>query len=106
MLYMLHGVEETSLWTIGRIQAIRNLFDTTVARCRNELPQVYSKELVELIFRQPYCRISFVVEAGIAKRQTASVYLQELERIGILAGQKKGREVVYKHPALLQVLTA
>ena len=105
VLYMLRGVEETSLWTTGRIQAIRNLFDATVARCRKELPQIYSKELIELIFRQPYCKIAFVVDAGIAKRQTASVYLQELERIGILAGQKNGREVVYKHPALLGVLT-
>jgi len=46
------------------------------------------------------------VEAGIAKRQTASVYLQELERIGILIGEKKGREIVYKNPSLLQTLTA
>ena len=89
----------------GEQVAIGNRFDATVAHCRKELPLIYSKELIELIFRQPYCKISFVVEAGIAKRQTASVYLQELERIGVLAGQKKGREVVYKHPALLRVLT-
>jgi len=69
------------------------------------LPKVYSKELIELIFRQPYCKISFVVEAGIAERKTASVYLQELERVGILRGEKSGREMVYRHPALLEVLT-
>ena len=103
--YMLRGVEETSLWTIGRIQAIRDLLDATVDRCRAELPKVYSKELIELIFRQPYCKISFVVEAGIAERKTASVYLQELERVGILRGEKRGREMVYRHPALLEVLT-
>jgi Fic family protein len=105
-LYMLRGVEETSLWTIGRIRAIRELLDSTIERCRREAPQVYSKELIELIFRQPYCRISFVVEAGIAERKTASVYLQELERIGILLGEKRGREMVYRHPALLKLLTA
>jgi Fic family protein len=103
--YMLRGVEETSLWTIGRIQAIRDLLDKTVDRCRAELPRVYSKELIELIFRQPYRKISFVVEAGIAERKTASVYLQELERVGILRGEKRGREMVYRHPALLEVLT-
>jgi hypothetical protein len=65
-----------------------------------------NKALVELIFRQPYCKISFVVEAGIAERKTASVYLQELERVGILRGEKRGREMVYRHPALLEVLTA
>jgi hypothetical protein len=47
---------------------------------------------------------AFVVDAGIAKRKTASEYLQELERIGILAGETRGREVIYRHPALLEAL--
>ena len=86
--------------------AIRDLFDQTLARCRAKLPsKVYSKELVELVFMQPYCKIQFLVEAGIAKRQTASEYLKELERIGVLTAEKQGREVLYKNPALLAVLT-
>ena len=104
LLYMLRGVEETALWTTGRIQAIRELFDLTMDRCRTESPKIYSKELIELIFRQPYCKISFIVDAGIAKRKTASEYLQELERIGVMVGEKHGRETIYKHPALLEVL--
>ena len=104
LLYMLRGVEETAAWTTNRIRAIRGLLDATVERCRQKAPGIYSKELVELVFRQPYCKIGSVVEAGIAKRQTASEYLQELERIGILAGEKRGREVIYRHPALLKVL--
>ncbi|MFM8573006.1 MAG: hypothetical protein ACKOAU_15535 [Pirellula sp.] len=39
-----------------------------------------------------------------AKRKTASEYLQELERIGVMVGEKHGRETIYKHPALLEVL--
>jgi predicted transcriptional regulator len=62
--------------------------------------------LVELIFRQPYCKIAFVVEAGIARRKTASHYLQELERIGILTSERAGREMAYRNPALLSVLGA
>lgn len=106
LLYVLHGVEETARWTMNRIRAIRDLFDATVERCRVELPRIYSKELVELIFRQPYCKIAFVVDAGIAKRQTASGYLQELERLGILTSERHGRELIYKHPALVDLLTA
>jgi Fic family protein len=107
LLFVLSGVEETANWTTGRILAIRDLFDQTLARCRAKLPsKVYSKELVELVFTQPYCKIQFLVDAGIAQRQTASEYLQELERIGVLSGEKKGREVIYKHPALLKVLAA
>jgi len=107
LLFMLTGVEETAAWTTGRILAIRDLFEQTLARCRANLPsKVYSKELVELVFTQPYCKIQFLVDAGIAERKTASTYLQALEKIGILQGEKQGREVIYKHPGLLQVLTA
>jgi Fic family protein len=102
LLFILTGVEETAVWTTGRILAIRDLFDETVALCRAKLPsKVYSKELIELIFAQPYSKISFLVEAGIAQRQTASEYLQALEQLGILKGEKRGREVLYRHPALV-----
>jgi hypothetical protein len=40
----------------------------------------------------------------IAKRKTASEYLQELECIGVMVSEKHGRELIYKHPALLEVL--
>jgi len=36
------------------------------------------------LFKQPYCRIANVVDAGLAKRQTASVYLKSLAEIGVL----------------------
>jgi cell filamentation protein, protein adenylyltransferase len=107
LLFLLTGIEETAEWTTGRIVAIRDLFDETLARCRAKLPsKVYSKELVELIFTQPYCKIQLLVEAGIAKRQTASEYLQELEKLGVLKGEKQGREILYKNPALLKLLSA
>lgn len=107
ILFVLTGVEETAAWTTGRILAIRDLFDQTLGFCRAKLPsKVYSKELVELVFTQPYSKIQFVVDAGIAERKTASTYLQELEKIGILKGEKQGREIIYKHPGLLKVLTA
>jgi Fic family protein len=104
LLYMLRAVEETAQWTTGRITAIRDLFDATVERCQREIPRVYSKELIELIFQQPYCKIAFAVEAGIARRKTASEYLQELERVGILFSERRGRQVIYRHPALLEAL--
>ena len=101
------AVEETARWTTGRIRAIRDLFDATTERCRLELPgRVYSKELMELIFTQPYVKIKFLVDAGIAERITASRYLRALEQIGILVGEQRGRELVYRHPALLEVLSA
>jgi len=58
-----------------------------------------------LISVQPYCKIEFVVDAGIAKRRTASEYLKKREVIGILESRKVGREKIYVHTALLKLLT-
>lgn len=106
ILYMLTALHETSEWTISRILSIRDLFSATLDRCKRDLPStVYSKELIELIFSQPYCHIATLVDAGIAKRQTASTYLKELETIGVLTSERSGREMIFRHPALLQILT-
>ena len=107
VLFMLSVIEETALWTYDRILAIRHLLDETSEKCRLELPPaVYSKDLVELVFIQPYCKIQFVVDAGVAKRQTAASYLQEMEKIGVLESRKIGRERIYIHPALLALIRA
>ena len=105
LLFMLTAVEETARWTTGRVLAIRALLDATVERCRQELPAyMYSKELVELTFVQPYVKVKFLVDAGIAKRQTAATYLRALEKLGILVSERHGREFIYKHPALLELI--
>ncbi len=58
-----------------------------------------------IIFEQPYCRIQNLVDHQIAKRQTASVYLKELVRIGVLLEIKAGKEKLFVHPKLIQLLT-
>lgn len=106
VLFMLIAVEETANWTVNRIAAIHTLLEETLARCRSELPgHIYSKELVELIFTQPYLKIDNVVDAKLAKRQTASVYLREMAKLGILVPETKGRTILYMHPALLKLLS-
>jgi Fic family protein len=57
-----------------------------------------------VIFRQPYTKIQFLVDAGIAKRQTASTYLQVLASLGVLRESKRGREKYYVNDALFAEL--
>ena len=78
--YMLEAVAETARWTTAKIHAIRDLLRDTTAFVQRRAPAVYTRELVELIFAQPYCRIANVVEAGLAQRQTASEYLKAAAR--------------------------
>jgi Fic family protein len=107
LLYMLAAIEETARWTTGRIHAIRDLLDATTERCRRDLPsRVYSRELIELIFVQPYVRIQTAADTLRITRETASEYLRELERIGVLASERRGRDVIYRNPALLEALKA
>ena len=106
ILYMLSAVDETARWTTAKIHAIRDLMKSTTERVRTKAPNIYSRELVEVIFVQPYCRIGNVVDAGIAKRQTASVYLKELCDIGVLKEIKVGREKLFINPRLVAMLTS
>lgn len=105
MLYIIKGVEETASWTTAKIATIRTLSDHTTDYVRASLPKVYSHELVSLLFELPYCRISSLTEAGIAKRQTASQYLKQLVEIGVLTEKDAGKEKVFIHPKLMLLLT-
>ena len=106
ILYMLKAVEDTAVFTRERILAIRALMIETMERARKELPaRVYSMELIELLFRQPYTKGQFLVDAGIAKRQTAAEYLQELEKIGVLKAHEVGKETLYLNVELYDLLS-
>lgn len=104
ILYMLEGIEQTATDTKDRIVSIRRSILEAVEKARLEMRKGYSKELIELVFQQPYTRISSVEKAGIAKRDAASEYLRELNRIGILRGIKFGREMLYMNDKLLEIL--
>jgi len=104
LLYMLEAVEITAQWTTNKILGIRELADHTADYVRVQLPKIYSRELVDTIFEQPYCRIKNLVEANIAKRQTASEYLKKLVSIGVLAEQQVGRERLFVHPKLINLM--
>ena len=106
VIYMLRSVAETARWTTMKIRAMRTLLRTAAALVRNGAPKIYSRELVELIFEQPYCRIASLVDAGIAKRQTASIYLAKLVELGLLMPIQSGREKLFVHRALLDLLAS
>ena len=104
VLFMLQGVEETAQWTMAKILAIRTLSDHTAQHVREHLPKLYSRELVDVIFEQPYCRIANLVERDIAQRQAASRYLHALVELGVLEEKTLGKEKLFVHPRLLHLL--
>ena len=106
ILYMLDGIQTTAVETRERITSIRKLLDQTLALGHTKLPaRVYSKELIEILFRQPYTKVQNLVDSGIAERKTAAVYLRELEKAGILRGKKVGKEFLFLNGKLFQLLS-
>ncbi|PQQ37966.1 addiction module protein [Photorhabdus luminescens] len=105
IIYMLTAVEQTAKWTTDKIAGVRELIEHTSEYIKQSLPKIYSHELVQVIFEQPYCRISNLVECDIAKRQTASVYLKQLCDIGVLREIQAGKEKLFVHPKLVQLMT-
>jgi len=104
ILFMLQAVENTSRETITRIMKIKNLLDSTIDLVRQKANKVYTKELVELLFEQPYTKIEFVVKKLGVERKAASRYLKELENIGVVESQKVGRETLYINKELMDIL--
>lgn len=104
VLFMLEGVEITSKWTTHKIEAIRKLMKHTTEYIQIKAPKIYSYELASLIFELPYCRIQNLTEKGIVERQAASRYLKELVKIGVLKEESVGREKIFIHPALIDLL--
>lgn len=105
LLFMLQAVAETSRWTVAKISAIRSLAEHTTEYARARLPKIYSRELVDVVFEQPYCRITNLVEKNIAQRQAASRYLKDLVKIGVLWEMQYGKEKLFVHPKLMQLLS-
>lgn len=106
ILYMLDAIEQTALFTRDRIKKIRDLMEETLQLSKKKLPsRVYSKELIELLFHQPYTKGQFLVDAGIAERKTAAEYLKELEKIGALKLHRVGKENLYLNVKLYKLLS-
>jgi Fic family protein len=104
--FMLLAISSAALRTQLKIWNIATLMWHTDHYIRQSgLPKLATRELLDLLFTQPYCRINNLVDAGIAKRQTAAVYLQQLAQIGILAEVKIGREKLFLHRKFHELLS-
>ncbi len=104
ILYMLDCVEKTANSVIIRINIIHEQMNKTTKHIKRKIPNIYSKELVETIFKHPYTKISFLVRDEIAERKTASKYLNQLAEAGIMEKITIGRENYYLNLDLYTLL--
>jgi Fic family protein len=104
ILYMLDMIEETATMGLERLKQINQLFDRMAIEIKTKLPKVYSKDLVEILFRLPYTKRQHLIDENIGNAKTVGNYLQSLEEHGFLKSVKVGKEKLYLNERLLKIL--
>lgn len=104
ILYMLDMIEQTSARGLERLNKITKVIDKTANEIKTKLPKVYSKDLVEILFRLPYTKRQHLIDENIGNPKTVGNYLMTLEENGFLKSVKVGKEKLYLNERLLKIL--
>lgn len=104
IIYMLEGIEQTATKQVQLINDIKELMDNTKEKLKAELPKIYSKDLLEVLFIHPYTKIDMIVDKLEVTRKTASLYLNQLEEIGLMNGVKLGKSKFFVNIKLFELL--
>jgi len=105
LLFMLQAVAETAQATVVLVEGMRELMAETKQRLRQELPKLYSQDLLNNLFRHPYTRIEFVQRDLGITRQTAAKYLKQLAAKGIVQEFAQGKHMYFINTPLVRLLT-
>ena len=95
LIWLLNGVTETSKSTIELIQKIKSLMENYIAKIKDAHPKMYSKDLVENMFKHPYTKIEFVMNDLQISKPTAIQYLNKLINLGLLRKEKRWKTNYY-----------
>ncbi len=104
ILYMMAMIEETSNKGLIRLNKITVALEETANEIKKKLPKVYSKDLIEILFRLPYTKRQHLIEENIGNLKTVGNYLILLEENGFLKSEKVGKEKLYLNLKLLEIL--
>ena len=104
ILYLLKGIEITAIETIKLVEEIKVLMQQTKQRLRSELPKIYSQDLLNNLFKNPYTKIEFLEKDLNISKRTAQNYLDMISSIGLLDKIKVGKSNYYTNENLIKVL--
>ncbi len=95
ILYMLRGVARVAKQGIALLAQLRLLMQDTKHRMRETLPNIYSQDLLNNLFRHPYTKIALVERDLGVSRITATRYLELLAKAGFVRKERLGRSNYY-----------
>lgn len=106
ILYMLEGARQTSISTVWKIQAIRELQDNIARQARATSKGGANAEFLSVLFEQPYCRIAIVMDRCGVSRPTATSWLTAMAEAGLLEDRRSGRDRLFLNRRFLNILLA
>ena len=104
ILFMLDAVIVTARMTAETVTKIAEAQRNTKQAIRSNFP-FYSRDLVETLFLYPYTRIQYLQKQLGVSRQTASVYLNQLTKAGLLDKMQLGRNQYFINRELFEILS-
>jgi Fic family protein len=105
IVYILEGIEQTARETIVLIKEISTLMERFRQRIQEQEPRMYSKDLIEALFKHPYTKVEFLQRELNVHYLTASKYLKRLVEGGILQKHRIGKSNFYINEELFDLLS-
>lgn len=106
VLYFLELISNSAvllMQKLGEIQIYKSkVYDMLSKYTAYNLP---ANGLMKVLFSRPYIKAGYLITGLSCHRQTAYTYLEHLVRMGLLVEKKSGREKLYLHKELLDVIT-
>ncbi len=104
LLFYLQKVSDTALRCTHQLHALVKLQGVLAHDIEARFPNVGDVNALAMICNQPSCGIADVVSAGLAKRQTAASYLNNLAESGQLRECRVGKEKRFINDAVVGLL--
>ena len=104
LLFVLEGLRVTAEATVRKIDAIYGLQKEAQDAIRS-VTKSNNADLLAVLFEQPYCRISNVIERCSVSRPTATSWLNGLVQANVLVDIRVGRERLFINTAFFDLLT-
>tara|TARA_R110000823_G_scaffold266883_1_gene386870 strand:+ start:305418 stop:306353 length:936 start_codon:yes stop_codon:yes gene_type:complete len=104
VLYMLEMISFTAKKGLKLLEQVNQLMQAYAEEVKVSLPKVYSKDLIEILFRLPYTKRQHLIDASLGTAKTVGNYLNDLEDAGFLSSEKVGKEKLYFNFRLMEVL--
>jgi Fic family protein len=102
--YMLTAFETQAKESTRLLLAIKDLHEKTKRRIREELPKIYSRDMIDAIFSRPFINPTKYGELLKVSYQTGSSHLRQLEAAGFMASIKVGKYHLFINKTLFELI--